>query len=90
MGKKITRVLALLLLGFLFIDSVQDAMAFHDDASGVESAICHTCVCGPHLTSSAGSVTAVPLTSVPYLPFNPPFYEQVFVKSCFHPPKTNA
>jgi hypothetical protein len=85
MRRRILRLLCLAALGLALFDNFADASGC-DDSKGVAVA-CHTCSCGPHLTSQkAAEVVVVAPPTVSYQTYQAPTYDLLMSDSIFHPP----
>lgn len=84
--RRIFRLLCLAALGLAIFDNFADASGCDDSGKNV-AAICHTCSCGPHLTSQK-VVEVVPVTppTVSYQTYQAPTYDLLMPDSIFHPP----
>jgi hypothetical protein len=81
---RVLRFIFAVALGLVLFDSVADA-AGCDDAKAT-AAVCHACLCGPHLVSPGVVEIAVAPAPVPYASYKLVSYAFLLPASIFHPP----
>lgn len=76
-------------VGLITHDAFQDALgACSFDLPG--AAVCHSCVCGPHLATDMGVAAPLPTRAQTFAPYEASLSPRLLPKAMFHPPNASA